>query len=285
VARVDDVVVSLTAGRDPRRAVALRDAVALALETGNLPLRRSRPGTGSVALVGGGPGDPGLLTVRARRLLAAADVVVRDRLAPQVDLPEDVDVVEVGTSPRGPAWSQRDIEALLVEPARAGRRVVRLTGGDVHVFARGIEEAAACVQAGVAVEVVPGVSSALAAPTCAGIPLTARGVTQSFAVVSAHLPPGDPASTVDWDALARLGGTLVVLMAVERLPAVCAALVAGGRDPATPLAVVQDATLPAQATVVTTLADAEADCAGVRAPAVVVVGEVVSLRTDQRIAL
>ena len=276
VARVDDVVVSVTAGRDPRRAVGLRDALALALATGDLPLRRSRPGAGSVAIVGGGPGNPDLLTVRARRLLAGADVVVRDRLAPQVDLPADVEVVEVGKRPGGASWDQRDIEALLVDRAQRGQRVVRLKGGDVHVFARGIEEVAACAQAGVAVEVVPGITSALAGPTVAGIPVTARGVTQSFAVVSAHLPPGDPGSTVDWDALARLGGTLVLLMAVGRLPAVCDALVAGGRGPDTPVAVVQDATLPTQRTVVTTLARAAVDAADVRAPAVVVVGEVVA---------
>lgn len=278
VSRVDDVVVSVTAGRDPRRAVALRDGLSLALETGELPLRRRRAGAGSVALVGGGPGDPGLLTVRGRRLLAGADVVVRDRLAPQVDLPDEVEVVEVGKTPGGPSWSQRDIEALLVERALQGQRVVRLKGGDVHVFARGIEEVAACAAAGVEVEVVPGISSALAGPTTAGIPVTARGVNQSVTVVSAHVPPGDPASTVDWDALARLGGTLVLLMAVGRLPAVCAALVAGGRGAGTPVAVVQDATLPTQRTVVTTLADAERDTAGVRAPAVVVVGEVVGER-------
>ncbi len=278
VARVDDVVVSVTAGRDPRRAVGLRDALALSLETGGLSLRRSRPGAGSVAIVGGGPGDPDLLTVRARRLLAGADVVVRDRLAPAVDLPEEVEVVEVGKTPGGPSWDQRDIEALLVSLAGDGKRVVRLKGGDVHVFARGIEEVAACVEAGVAVEVVPGISSALSGPTLAGIPVTARGVTQSFAVVSAHLPPGDPGSTVDWDALARLGGTLVLLMAVGRLPAVCAALVAGGRSADTPVAVVQNASLPSQQTVVTTLATAAVDAAHVRAPAVVVVGEVVAER-------
>ncbi len=278
VARVDDVVVSVSAGRDPRRAATLRDALALALDTGDLPLRRSRPGAGSVALVGGGPGDPDLLTVRARRLLAGADVVVRDRLAPQVDLPADVEVVEVGKTPGGASWDQRDIEALLVARAQEGKRVVRLKGGDVHVFARGIEEVAACAEAGVAVEVVPGISSALAGPTLAGIPVTARGVTQSFAVVSAHLPPGDPGSTVDWDALARLGGTLVLLMAVGRLPEVCHALLTGGRDPHTPVAVVQDASLPTQRTLVTTLAWAAVDTADVRAPAVVVVGEVVAER-------
>lgn len=281
VARVDDVVLSVTTGRDPRRSVALRDALALAVETGLLPLRRGRTvagRTGSVALVGGGPGDPGLLTVRGRRLLAGADVVVRDRLAPQVPLDDNVEVVEVGKSAHGPSWSQADIEALLVERAQAGQRVVRLKGGDVHVFARGIEEVAACVQAGIAVEVVPGVSSALGVPTLAGIPVTARGVNQSVAVVSAHLPPGHAGSTVDWDALARLGGTLVLLMAVERLEAVSDALIAAGRAPDTPVAVVQDGSLPGQRTVVSTLAEVAAAAAGLRAPAVVVVGEVVAAR-------
>lgn len=277
-ARVDDVVVSVTAGRDPRRAAGLRDALALSLDLGELPLRRSRAAAGSVALVGGGPGDPGLLTVRARRLLAGADVVVCDRLAPAVHLPADIEVVAVGKTPGGPSWSQRDIEALLVDRARQGKRVVRLKGGDVHVFGRGMEEVTACVEAGVAVEVVPGLSSALAGPTYAGIPVTARGVTQSFAVVTGHLSPGDPGSTVDWDALARLGGTLVLLMAVGRLAAICEALVAGGRGADTPVAVVQDATLPSQATLVTTLGRAAADAAAVRPPAIVVVGEVVRLR-------
>lgn len=278
VGRVDDVVVSVTAGRDPRRAVAVRDAVALSLETGDLPLRRSRPGEGSVALVGGGPGDPDLLTVRGRRLLAGADVVVRDRLAPHVALPADVEVVTVGKDPSGSSWEQGDIEALLIARAREGKRVVRLKGGDVHVFARGIEEVGACLDAGLPVEVVPGISSALAGPTCAGIPLTARGVNQSFTVVSAHLAPGHPASTVDWDALARLGGTLVLLMAVGRLPAVSAALRSGGLADDTPVAVVQDATLATQELVVTTLARVAVDAAGVRAPAVVVVGDVVAAR-------
>jgi uroporphyrin-III C-methyltransferase/precorrin-2 dehydrogenase/sirohydrochlorin ferrochelatase len=278
VARVDDVVVSVGAGGDPRRAVALRDGIALAMDVGDLPLRRGRPGAGSVALVGGGPGDPGLLTVRARRLIAGADVVVRDRLAPQVDLGDDVEVVDVGKTPGGPSYDQRAIERLIVQRAREGLRVVRLKGGDVHLFGRGIEEVAACVEAGVAVEVVPGVSSAFAVPAYAGIPVTARGVTQSVSVVSAHVPPGDPASTVDWDALARLGGTLVLLMAVGRLEAVCAALVDGGRPANTPVAVVQDGTLPTQRVVVTTLADAARDAATVTAPAVVVIGDVVALR-------
>jgi uroporphyrin-III C-methyltransferase/precorrin-2 dehydrogenase/sirohydrochlorin ferrochelatase len=278
VARLEDVVVSVTAGRDPRRATALRDAIALAAETGDLPLRRGRGGAGSVALVGGGPGDPGLLTVRGRCLLAAADVVVRDRLAPAIELPPEVEVIDVGKTPGGPSYDQRAIEQLLVERARAGQRVVRLKGGDVHVFGRGMEEVAACVEAGVPVEVVPGVSSAFAVPAWAGIPVTARGVTQSVSVVSAHVAPDDPGSTVDWDALARLGGTLVLLMAVGRLAAVCEALVAGGRDPKTHVAVIQEGTLPTQRVVVTTLDDAALDAADVVSPAVVVIGDVVGLR-------
>lgn len=275
MARTDDVVLSVTAGRDPRRATTLRDALALQLEVGDLPLRRHRSGPGCVALVGGGPGDPGLLTVRGRRLLAAADVVVRDRLAPAVDLPDGVEVVDVGKSANGASWAQRDIEAVLVDRARAGHRVVRLKGGDVHLFGRGIEEVTACVAAGVPVEVVPGVSSAFAVPAYAGIPVTARGGTQSVAVVCAHLPPGDRGSTVDWDALARLGGTVVLLMAVGRLAAACEALIAGGRPGSTPVAVVQDGTLPTQHVVTTTLARAAGDAAHLSAPAVVVVGDVV----------
>ena len=278
VARLDDVVVSVSAGGDPRRAMALREAIALALETGALPVRRTRVGDGSVALVGAGPGDPGLLTVRGRQLLAAADVVVRDRLVPAVDVAEGVEVVETGKQAHGPSWSQDDIEQLLVDRARAGKRVVRLKGGDVHVFARGIEEVAACVEAGVAVEVVPGVSSAFAVPAWAGIPVTARGLAQSVSVVSAHLAPCDEGSTVDWDALARLGGTVVLLMAAERLAACADALMTGGRPPQTPVAVIRDGTLPTQEVVVSTLAQVAVAAAHLTAPVVVVVGEVVSTR-------
>ncbi len=276
VARVDDVVVSVTAGRDPRRAVALRDALSLAVETGDLPLRRQRAGAGSVALVGGGPGDPGLLTVRGRRLLAQADVVIRDRLAPHVEVAEGVEVVDVGKTPNGPSYDQRAIEVLLVERALAGQRVVRLKGGDVHVFGRGIEEIAACVEAGVTVDVVPGVTSAFAVPAYAGIPVTARGVTQSVSVVTGHAAPGASNSTVHWDALAALGGTLVLMMAVERLAEISTALVSGGRSPETPVAVISNGTLPDQQVVVSTLRDVATAAAGIRPPAIVVVGEVVA---------
>jgi uroporphyrin-III C-methyltransferase/precorrin-2 dehydrogenase/sirohydrochlorin ferrochelatase len=278
VARVDDVVISVTAGGDPRRSVALRDAVSLALDTGALPLRRSRPAAGSVALVGGGPGDAGLLTVRGRQLLAEADVVIRDRLAPSLELAEEVEVVETGKQAHGPSWSQSAIEALMVERALAGKRVVRLKGGDVHLFARGIEEVAACVAAGVGVEVVPGVSSAFAAPTWAGIPVTAKGLTQSVSIVSAHVAPGEEGSTVDWDALAKLGGTVVLLMAMERLELCAEALVSAGMDASTPVAVIRDGTLPTQEVLVSTLAWVAKDAEHLRAPAVVVIGDVVGAR-------
>jgi uroporphyrin-III C-methyltransferase/precorrin-2 dehydrogenase/sirohydrochlorin ferrochelatase len=268
----------VTAGRDPRRSLALRDAVMLALQTGALPLRRARPGVGSVALVGGGPGDPGLLTVRGAQLLAEADVVVRDRLAVAVVVADGVEVIETGKDPSGSSWTQVAINDLLVSRAADGKRVVRLKGGDVHLFARGIEEVAACVEAGIAIEVVPGVSSAFAAPTWAGIPVTARGLTQSVSVVSAHAAPGSESSTVDWDALARLGGTLVLLMAMERLDACVAALVVGGLPRTTPVAVVQNGTLPSQQVVVSTLAEVAVAAAHLRSPAVVIVGEVVSTR-------
>ncbi len=282
VTRSGDVTVSVTAGGDPRRAVALRDAVALQLDAGVLPVRRVRPGVGSVALVGGGPGAPDLLTVRGRRLLAEADVVVTDRLAPRLEL--SAETIEVAKTPGATSWDQRDIEALLIARARAGQRVVRLKGGDVHVFARGMEEVQACLSAGVDVEVVPGLSSALAVPALAGVPVTARGVTQSFTVVSAHVAPDDPRSSVDWAALAALGGTLVLLMGVGRLSAVCGALVAHGRAPGTPVAVIQDGSLPTECTVVSTLVDAPRDAAGLRNPSVIVIGEVVAVRAAPTVA-
>jgi uroporphyrin-III C-methyltransferase/precorrin-2 dehydrogenase/sirohydrochlorin ferrochelatase len=175
--------------------------------------------------------------------------------------------------------AQEQINALLVEHALAGRRVVRLKGGDPFVFGRGMEELQACAAAGVPVEVVPGVTSAIGVPALAGIPVTHRGLTHEFAVVSGHLPPGHPQSLVDWPALARLRGTLVVLMGVDTAPAIAAALVEHGRDPATPVAVVTDGSTPGQRTVRTTLAGLADAIAGegIRPPAVWVVGEVVAL--------
>jgi uroporphyrin-III C-methyltransferase/precorrin-2 dehydrogenase/sirohydrochlorin ferrochelatase len=287
VAHAGDVSIAVTAGSDPARARDLARAVALALDTQDgvrLPLRRRRrPAVGLVSLVGGGPGDPGLVTVRGRRALAEADVVVVDRLAPRAlldDLDPDVEVVDAGKAPHAHNLAQDEINALLVDRALAGRRVVRLKGGDPYVFGRGGEEALACVAAGVPFEVVPGVTSAVAVPALAGIPVTHRGITQDFTVVSAHLDPSAPGATVDWEALAAGPGTLVLLMAVTHLEAVAAELVKRGRAGDTPVAVVSDGSTARQRVLVSTLADVSRDAAAarVRPPAVVVVGDVVRLR-------
>lgn len=299
VTRSGEVSVAVSAAGDPRRAARLSAAFAAALDIGTLdaggldsgglrtsalPLRPGRRGAaGRVALVGGGPGDPGLLTVRGRRLLAEADVVVIDRLAPRQllgALDPDVEIVEAGKAPGCHDLSQQRINDVLVAAARAGKRVVRLKGGDPFVFGRGGEEALACAAAGVAFEVVPGVTSAIAAPAYAGIPVTQRGVAQDVSVVSAHGEPGDPASTVDWDALAAARGTVVLMMAMGRLERVAKELIARGRPSDTPAAVIAAATLPDELVVVGTLDDIaqRATEAGAGNPAVVVIGDVVRLR-------
>jgi uroporphyrin-III C-methyltransferase len=291
VGRLGDLVVGVHGGGDPQRSVGVRDAVVAGLVDGTIrdtagrtPAGGSR---GSVVLVGGGPGDPGLITVRGQQAVAQADVVVADHLAPQgllASLPREVEVIDASKLPRGRSMAQEQINALLVEHARAGRRVVRLKGGDPFVFGRGMEEVEACAAAGIVVEVVPGVSSAIGVPALAGIPVTHRGLTHEFAVVSGHLPPGHPSSLVDWAALARLTGTLVVLMGVETAPAIAEALVRHGRAPGTPVAIVSDGASPAQRTVRTTLAGLAQALSdeGVRPPAVWVVGEVVRLAADVR---
>ncbi|MBV9292725.1 MAG: uroporphyrinogen-III C-methyltransferase [Frankiales bacterium] len=250
-----------------------------ALHDGTWRARRTRQSTGRVILVGGGPGDPGLLTLRGYRALHDADVVVTDRLGPVElldELARDVEIVDVAKVPGGPAAVQADINALLVDRARAGKVVVRLKGGDPFVLGRGAEEVAACAAAGVTVEVVPGISSVTAAATLAGVPLTRRGTAQSFTVASGHVPPGDRRSTVDWRALAAGHGTLVLLMAVANLRAISNALIAGGRPATTPAVIVENASLPTQRVVPTVLGDL-ADAAqreSVVPPAVVVIGEV-----------
>ena len=241
-----------------------------------------------MALVGAGPGDPGLLTLRAAELLAQADVVLVDRLVhPQVlrHCRDDTEVVDVGkTSWTGTAPRQEEISASLVAHARAGRRVVRLKGGDPFVFGRGSEEAEALVAAGIGFQVVPGISSALAAPAYAGIPVTARGYTQDVCVVTGHLDPEDPASRVRWQALATGPGTLVVLMGHDRLPLLTRSLIRWGRDPATPAACIQNGTHTDQRVVVSTLDHLADDvaAAGLRAPVATVIGEVVRLRQTLR---
>lgn len=273
----DEVTVAVTAGRDPRRAQRLRDAVAAQLESGALPLRRVRPTTsgtpGRVALVGGGPGDPGLITTRGRTLLAQADVVVVDRLGPRSlleTLAPDVEVVDVGKTSGNHPVPQSEINALLVQHALAGRDVVRLKGGDPYVLGRGGEELAACRAHGIEVEVVPGVTSAVAVPAAAGIPVTHRGVARGFSVVTGH----DGAASVH-------GGpdhTLVLLMGVSRLAETAAALVTAERPAETPVAVVEDGGRRTTVGTLATIAALAAE-ARVRPPAVVVVGDVVRLHS------
>ncbi|RXR27370.1 uroporphyrinogen-III C-methyltransferase [Oerskovia turbata] len=284
-ARSTEVVVAVNAGRDPRRAQRVRDAIDALLATGGLPLRPVRPspdgGVGSVALVGGGPGDPGLVTARGRHLLAQAEVVVTDRLGPRAlldELADDVVVIDVGKTPGFHPVPQEEINALLVEHALAGRRVVRLKGGDPYVFGRGGEELIACEEHGIPVEVVPGVTSAVSVPAAVGIPVTHRGWSRGFTVLTGHEDIGKVPAASDH--------TVVLLMGVSRLRDSAAALVASGRSPETPVAVVEDGYGPRQRSTVGTLATIAdvATAAGVRAPAVTVVGDVVRVSPAWRAA-
>ncbi|HEX2131085.1 MAG TPA: uroporphyrinogen-III C-methyltransferase [Actinophytocola sp.] len=277
----DGLLVGVLAGGAHRRSATVRDGLLRALASGVVAPDERPVG---VALVGGGPGDPDLITVRGRRLLAQADVVVADRLAPGALLDElaaDVEVVDAAKIPYGRAASQDVINELLVSRARAGRFVVRLKGGDPYVFGRGFEELLACAAADVPVTVVPGVTSAFGVPAVAGVPVTHRGVAHEVVVVSGHLPPGHPDSLVDWPALASLRGTLVLMMAVERVAAFAEVLLTG-RAPDTPVAVVQEGTTRGQRLVRSTL-DKVADdvrTREIRPPAVVVVGPVAALGDD-----
>ncbi|WP_432830275.1 uroporphyrinogen-III C-methyltransferase [Dactylosporangium sp. CA-092794] len=281
VTRHGPVTVAVLAGGDPIRAVAVRDAIGEQLSTGGLDGTDRETMRGTVALVGSGPGDPELLTVRGRRLLAAADVVVVDRLAAGLLLDElrpEVELFDASKIPYGPSAAQEEINRVLVERAKAGGFVVRLKGGDPFVFGRGGEELLACASAGVPILVVPGVTSAIAVPSAAGIPVTHRGLAHEFTVVSGHLSPDHPDSLVDWPALARLRGTICVLMGLKNLPAIAAVLQEHGRAPDTPVAVVQEGTTRAQRTVRATLSTAAdaAKEAALRPPAVIVIGAVVS---------
>lgn len=276
----DGLLVGVLAGGQPRRSAAVRDGLLDALRAGRVSDESGK--TPGVALVGGGPGDPELITVRGRRLLARADVVVADRLAPRELLDElapHVLVVDASKIPYGRAASQDVINRTLIEHARAGKFVVRLKGGDSYVFGRGFEEVLACADAGVPVTVVPGVTSAFGVPAAAGVPVTHRGVTHEVVVVSGHVGPDDPRSLVDWDALARLRGTLVLLMAVERIGAFADVLLRGGRKPDTPVAVIADGTMRTQRVLRSTVDKVADDIAthGVRPPAIVVIGPVAAL--------
>jgi len=235
----------------------------------------------TVYLVGAGPGDPGLLTVRGAELLATADVVVHDRLsaAGLLDLaPPTAARIDVGKTPNGPSVPQERINELLVEHGLAGREVVRLKGGDPFVFARGAEEAGALAAAGVPYEVVPGITSAIAAPAYAGIPVTMRYSSTNFTVVTGHEDPAKQRTDVDWEAIARVGGTIVVLMGVANLPRITERLLAGGLSPDTPAAAVRWGTRPDQHTVRATLATLHQQ--DLRSPSTIVIGDVAAQRLD-----
>ncbi|MFI9320694.1 uroporphyrinogen-III C-methyltransferase [Kitasatospora aureofaciens] len=267
---------------DPRHSAALRDAIVGGLRDGSLATRSYRSRGAGVALVGGGPGDPDLITVRGRRLLADADVVVADRLAPRellAELPEDVEVIDASKIPYGRQMAQEAINRALIEHAEAGKFVVRLKGGDPYVFGRGGEELLACAEAGIPVTVVPGISSSISVPETAGIPVTHRGLTQEFTVLSGHVGPDDPRSVTNWQAVAGMSGTLVLLMAVDKIGAIAAKLVEHGRPADTPVAVVQEGTTAAQRRVDATLGTVAAvvEAEGVKPPAVIVVGDVVNV--------
>jgi uroporphyrinogen III methyltransferase/synthase len=232
----------------------------------------------TVWLVGAGPGDPGLLTLRGAEVLASAEVVVHDRLASAalLDLaPPGAERISVGKAPGRVEMDQDGINAVLVEHGLAGKRVVRLKGGDPFVFGRGGEEAEALAAAGVPFEVVPGITSAIAAPAYAGIPVTHRGVSTHVTIVTGHEDPAKGRTDVDWEALARAGGTLVILMGAARVGDLAARLVAAGRSPDTPVTAVRNGTRPDQTSVRATLGTIGA--ADVAAPSAIVVGDVAAL--------
>ncbi|WP_246187133.1 uroporphyrinogen-III C-methyltransferase [Microlunatus speluncae] len=238
--------------------------------------------TGEVILIGGGPGDPDLLTVGGLAALRRADVILTDRLAPLASLAEarpDAEVIDVGKVPGGRTTRQETIDQLLVDRARAGQLVVRLKGGDGFIFGRGGEEWEACLAAGVPIRVIPGVSASTGVPGLAGVPLTHRDLVQGYTVVSGHVPPGHPSSTLDWAALARGGTTLVIMMGVATLPAITAELIKQGMPAGLPAATIADGGLPSMRVVRGDLAGIaeRAVTAGIRPPAITVIGAVAGL--------
>lgn len=282
VAEFDGLLLGVLAGGRPRRSVAVRDAMLEALQSGVVD-EHAEPPTPGVALVGGGPGAPDLITVRGRRLLAKADLVLTDHLAPRELLDElgsHVEVIDASKIPYGRAANQDVINRTLIENARAGRFVVRLKGGDPYVFGRGFEEMLACTEAGIPVTLVPGITSAFAAAAVSDVPVTHRGVAHEVVVVSGHVTPDDERSLVDWPALARLRGTLVLMMGVQRVEIFAQVLIAHGRAPDTPAAVIQEATMGNQRSLsctLATLADV-VQANGIRPPAIVVIGPVAGLK-------
>lgn len=239
---------------------------------------------GKVTLVGGGPGEWDLLTIRGLRALEAADVILTDHLGPSNQLEDFLDVsgkllIDVAKLPYGKQVAQERTNELMVEYALEGKRVVRLKGGDPYVFGRGFEELQACAAEGVPVTVVPGVTSAISVPAAVGVPVTQRGITHSFTVVSGHLAPSNPKSLVDWEALARVGGTICVIMGVRNAREIALTLVSAGLPADTPAVAVQEGETSSQRVVhatASTLAD-EMEAEGIASPAVYVFGEVAGL--------
>ncbi|MEN9966830.1 MAG: uroporphyrinogen-III C-methyltransferase [Actinomycetota bacterium] len=273
IARDGALTVAAFGGGEPRRATALRDQIVSSVFNNEPQV------SGTVALIGGGPGDPELVTLRAKKLLAGADVVVYDRLLP-FQLVEElqprakaglVDLIDVGKAPDNHPVPQDEINAILVREAKLGKRVVRLKGGDPYVFGRGGEELIACAEAGIEVEVVSGISSSISVPAIAGIPVTHRGVATSFTVVTGH------------EAVRNLAGgrdhTVVILMGVSTLAESATALAAEGRGSDCPVAIIEDGFGPNQRVTIATLGTIAsiAEATGVKAPAVIVIGDVVSL--------
>ncbi len=289
VGRHAGVTIAVLGQREPQRSAAVRDEILEGLREGTIVARHQRDRTPGVVLVGGGPGDPELMSVAGRKALMEADVVVADRLAPREllgELPADVELIDVAKLPRGRSAAQEEINRVIVERALAGKRVVRFKGGDNFVFGRGYEEVLACREAGVPVTVIPGLTSPVAVPAVVGIPVTHRGVAHEFTVISGHLPPGHPESLVEWPAVAALRGTVVLMMAVENAPAIAAALLAGGRDADTPVAVICDGTMPGERTVLATLSTLPERLVAerVRPPAIIVVGGVVAVAHPEAFA-
>ncbi len=238
--------------------------------------------TGKAYLVGSGPGGLGLMTIKAREVIDSADVVLYDQLPGEeilATLPQGAELIDCGKYGGSHTLEQDEIEALMVERVKAGKTVVRLKGGDPFLFGRGGEEIETLREHGISVEVVPGVTSAIAVPEMVGIPVTHRRYASQVTFITGHEDPTKPESALDWEVLARLKGTLVILMGVKNLPAIAAALVSHGKDPATPVAIIERGLRPDQRVTVGTLGDIaeKARAAGVRPPAVIVIGGVVEL--------
>jgi uroporphyrin-III C-methyltransferase/precorrin-2 dehydrogenase/sirohydrochlorin ferrochelatase len=278
------VIAVSTAGKSPSQARQVRDRLAEWLESQTESVKKKETPSGKAYLVGGGPGRADLITVRGLSLLRQADVVLYDRLIARElldEAPAHAELIFVGKRPERHLKPQEEITQLIIDRVRAGKQVVRLKGGDPFVFGRGGEEALALARAGLPLEIVPGISSAVAGPAYAGVPVTHRGLSTAFAVVTGHEAPNKPQSTTDWAALAKLP-TLIILMAVKRIEAICAALMEAGRQPDTPAVVISWGTTDRQQVLPATLETLPCRIAEhqLPTPAIVVIGEVAALANE-----